>query len=255
MAAHEAGVELPLTGAWFGLAGVDRPGDREALLPGLAGLATTFELTNDANLVLTALPGAVGVAAIAGTGSIAFGRDLGGAATRSGGWGHIIGDEGSGYDLGRQALQAVTRAHDGRGPATELVRAILDHWRLPDPTRIVDRVYHGGGDDKAEIAKLATLVCATARGGDAVARRLVETAAGELALAIVAVADRLTFDGPMPLALAGGLLTGEAELRDAVVADLAGRRPIGPVEIVHEPATSAARAAIELAFDQRPTSS
>jgi len=100
-AARHAGSNKVFLAAWIGLAGVDRPGDRDRLLPHLDALATVVRLTNDAELALTGLDDAVGVAVIAGTGSIALGRDAAGTTARSGGWGHIIGDEGSGYELGR----------------------------------------------------------------------------------------------------------------------------------------------------------
>src|SRR5258707_496529 len=81
------------------------------------------------------------LAVVAGTGSIALGRDARGATARSGGWGHLIGDEGSGYDIGRSCLQAVTRAADGRGPPTTLVDLLAHTWGLNSPTEIIGRVY------------------------------------------------------------------------------------------------------------------
>ena len=252
-ATDAAGGELPITAAWIGLAGVARPGDQDAFLPRLDGLAGRVRLTNDADLVLTALPGAAGVAAIAGTGSIILGRDPGGQTARAGGWGHVFGDEGSGYELGRAALQAAARAADGRGPATTLLAAILDHWRLTAPSDLIDRIYHDPGGDKAGIAQLAGLVSRAAAAGDPVARKLVAQAADELTLGIAAVAARLDFpDGRLPLALAGGLLVGEPGLRARVLRRVRRRFPLGPVAVVADPAASAARAAVALAADPPP---
>jgi N-acetylglucosamine kinase-like BadF-type ATPase len=237
-----AGGELPLRSVWIGLAGVDRPGAREVLQPLLQPLAAEILLTNDAELIFGALPDGAGVVVIAGTGSIALGRDAAGSTVRAGGWGHLIGDEGSGYDLGQRALQAATRAADGRGPATGLLDAILRHWELDQSLAIIGRVYRS--TDKAEIAALSTLVFAAARDGDAVARRIVADAASELALAATAVVGRLDFgDGKPPLALAGGLLTGEAGYRAMVVRRLR-RRSLGPVSVVADPALSAARSLV-----------
>ena len=115
-----AGVAGPARAAWCGLAGVDRPADRALIAPGLRDLAATLRLTNDAELALAVLPDRAGVCLVAGTGSIAVGRAPDGRTARAGGWGHVLGDEGSGYDIGRQALLAVARAADGRGPATAL---------------------------------------------------------------------------------------------------------------------------------------
>lgn len=245
-AARQAGVNLPIAAAWIGLAGVDRPADHTALLPHLQMLARRVRLTNDADLALAALPDALGVAAIAGTGTIVLGRDASGADTRASGWGHILGDEGSGYDIARLALQTVCRAADGRGPSTLLTDAILDVWHLNNPSDLIQQVYHE--IDKAGTAKLASTVFSVARSGDPEARRLVAYGAKELALAIVTVANRLTFpNGITPLALAGGLFVKEASLRQSVLRRVRLTRTIDPVEIVSEPAASAARAAIGIA--------
>ncbi len=249
-AARAAGSDPPIAAAWIGLAGVDRPADHDALLPQVRQVAGRVHLTNDADLVLTALPGAVGIAAIAGTGSIMLGRDGHGRTARAGGWGHIIGDEGSGYELGRLALQAASRAADGRGPATTLLDSIVRSWNLGEPGDMISRVYHH--EDKAAIARLSSLVFAAARTGDPVARKFVSRAAAELALGIMTVDDELDFpEGPLPLALAGGLLTSEPTLRAMLLRRVRRRRAVGPVEVVTEPASSAARAAIRL-IDEMP---
>lgn len=241
-----AGGAPPLAAIWVGLSGVDRPGAREALFSRLQPLSREIRLTNDAELLFGALDGGIGIVLIAGTGSIALGRDATGATVRAGGWGHLIGDEGSGYDLARRALQAAARAADGRGPSTALLDAILRHWELDQPMAMIGRVY--GAAEKAEIAALASLVFAAARDGDRVARRIVADAAGELALAAIAVGDRLTFpDGALPLALAGGLLTGEAAYRAMVLRRIKRQRTLGQISVVDDPAASAARSLLSLA--------
>lgn len=240
-ATDAAGGGLPVAAAWVGLAGVGRAGDADALLPRLRAFAPDVRLTNDAELALGALPGARGVALIAGTGSLAFGRDASGATARAGGWGHLIGDEGSGYDLGRAALQAAMRAHDGRGPATVLLPAVLASWQLDNPAEIVARVYPA--PDKAVIAGLATLVFASAAGGDAVARELLRVAATELARAALAAGAALDFPGDrLPLALVGGLLTHQPAFRAMVLRRIRRRRALAAVALVTDPALTAARA-------------
>lgn len=160
-AAVAAQTELPLAVAWLGLAGVDHPENVATLMPHVRSLATTVRLTNDAELVLSALPHQVGVALIAGTGSIAMGRNALEKHVRVGGWGHVLGDEGSGYTIGREGLQHAVRAADRRGPATALLDAILTHWELATPEMILARVYPS--DDKTAIAALAPLVLSRAR--------------------------------------------------------------------------------------------
>ena len=244
-AARLAGAGAPFRAARIGLAGVDRPGDRDRLLPHLNMLADIVRLTNDAELALTGLDNAVGVAVIAGTGSISLGRDATGKTARSGGWGHIIGDEGSGYEVGRLALKAAARASDGRGPQTALLAAIMAAWQLSRPDAMIDRVYPDG--DKGEIARLSALVFAAAREGDTIARRIMHAAATELALAALAVDEMLDFpDGRLPIALAGGMLIHEADFRAMLLRRLRRRRAVGQVALVAEPALSAARAAIHL---------
>ncbi|MGH2495047.1 MAG: BadF/BadG/BcrA/BcrD ATPase family protein, partial [Ktedonobacteraceae bacterium] len=244
-AARQAGCPLPLSFAWFGMAGVDRPEDHDLLLPYLKPLADNIHLTNDAELVLSGLPDAVGIALIAGTGSIALGRDARGGVARAGGWGHIIGDEGSGYDLGRQCLQAVAKASDGRGQATMLVDLLLRHWQLDNASDMIGKVY--SDCDKATIAALSALVFAAARDGDEVACIMVEDAARELALATVAVKNSLDFSGgQVALALGGGLLLHETDFRTKVIDVIGARLSIGEIALVEEPALSGARAAIRL---------
>lgn len=253
-AAGEAGCTLPLHAAWLGLAGIDRQDDCDALLPHLRSLAETVYLTNDAELLLSALDNAVGVALIAGTGSIALARNAQGSIKRAGGWGHILGDEGSGYDIGRRALQAATRAADGRELATALLELIMQHWNLTSADGLIGKVYHAA--DKADIAQISTLVFAAARSGDSTAREIIRQAAQELALAAITVGANVgatardyPYDdpvGPLPIALGGGLLLHEEDFREQVLDAIRERRAVGQIALVTQPALSAARAAIHL---------
>lgn len=229
----------PLVAAWIGLAGVDRAEDASLLAPHLHALAGALRLTNDAELALSGLPFGVGVALIAGTGAIALGRDAAGRTERTSGWGHLLGDEGSGYDMGLRALRAAARAADGRGQSTSLLDRILGSWGLRTPEDLFTSVY--GDPDKARFARLANLVIACARDGDEVAGVIVQRATDELALAIRTVAARLTLRPPVDLALGGGLLTHEAAFRELVLARVRCDLTIGSVTIVEEPAAQAAR--------------
>ena len=236
--------ELRLAAAWLGLAGVDHPGDVAALLLQARALAKTVRVTNDAELLLAALPRGIGVAVIAGTGSIAFGCNTQGESARAGGWGHVMGDEGSGYAIGRDALRAAVRGADGRGPATTLLAGILAAWELPAPEDLLERVYQPF--DKTAIASLAPLVLSHADAGDQMARRIVTRAGRELALAVATVGRRLGFardEDALPLALGGGLLTRETRLRAMLLRALARDWTLEYV-VVMEPALSAARALV-----------
>lgn len=244
-ATQAAGCQLPLRTAWLGLAGIDRQADFDLLHPFLDPLAEKVHITNDAELLLAGLEHALGVGLIAGTGSIALGRDATGRQARAGGWGHILGDEGSGYAIAQQALQAAVRASDGRGPQTILLERILHHWHLQKAEQIISQVYHELG--KAKIANLSSIVLSSAYAGDPVASTIMQQAAQELALAVHAVCQVLEFpQQEIPLALGGGLLINEADFCAQVIQQIRHYQPIGHVVLVEQPTLSAARAALHL---------
>ena len=233
----------------LGLAGVDRPEDR-ALFEGWAARrfgGAPVVIANDAELVLAAgTPAGWGIALISGTGSIVFGRSPHGEIARAGGWGHVMGDEGSGYAIGVEALRAVMRGYDGRGQATALTDAVLAHWSLATPTDLVGRVYRES-DGTAEIATLAALVDAAAGDGDAVAADILGAAGRELALTVQAVVRRLALPMPVPCALAGGVIIRGQVVRTAFLtaAEALGVR-LDPITPVTEPAQGAIRLAVNL---------
>src|SRR3954469_8377178 len=124
----------------LGIAGVDREDDRRVVSAIMRRIApgSRVLVVNDALVALEAgAPGLPGIVVISGTGSIAYGRNALGAAARAGGWGHVIGDEGSGYWIGRQALAAVVREVDGRGPRTELTDDVLAHFGVPNAAGLI----------------------------------------------------------------------------------------------------------------------
>jgi len=185
-----------------------RPEDRAVMQTWAAERfpGATVAVVTDAQLVLAAgTPAGWGLALISGTGSLAYGEDAAGRNARAGGWGYLLGDEGSGYAIGLAALRAVMRAADGRGPATALTAAVLAHWGLQQPQELVRHVYRPELG-RTEIAALAALVDAAAGQGDAVARALTAEAGRELALAVQAVARQLAFTGAVPCAVAGSVL-------------------------------------------------
>ena len=243
----DANVEpVPPRAICLGLSGVDRPDDYAAFrawadeqMPG-----TPTVIVNDAMLVMAAgTPEGWGVAMISGTGSIVYGRAQDGRMTRAGGWGHILGDEGSGYAVGQAALRAVMQASDGRAPQTMLTQSILLHWSLAEPQNLVSQVYIDQISPN-DIAALAVLVEAAASEGDAVARGILREAGHELALAVNAVVQRLEMQGPIPCAQAGSMIVRGRIVRqmflDAAVS--LGLR-LDPVTPVSEPARGAVRLA------------
>jgi N-acetylglucosamine kinase-like BadF-type ATPase len=206
----------PIAAACFGLAGVDAPEDEAEVARWVRQqtIAERFLVVNDGELVLAGgTPDGWGVALISGTGSVCLGRASSGRTVRVGGWGPLLSDEGSGYEIAAHALRAVARSVDGREQAPGLVNAILRHWSLRDPSSLI-RFVHAPTTSAADIAALAPVVVHQAQHGDTVARGILERAARELAAQVATVIERLKLDRP-PLALAGGMLRGA--LREAVV--------------------------------------
>jgi N-acetylmuramic acid 6-phosphate etherase len=200
-----------------GLAGMDRPDDSLVFEQWAAERrpATQSAVVNDALLVLAAgTHGGWGLALICGTGSIVYGRTADGQVARAGGWGYLLGDEGSGYAIGLAVLRAVARAADGRGPQTLLAGLVLAYWSLSAPQELIRQV-NRERPGNPNIAALAALVDEAAAAGDHVARTIVQESGRELALAAVTVAGRLALPNPVPCALAGGAIIQSRPLAGA----------------------------------------
>jgi N-acetylglucosamine kinase-like BadF-type ATPase len=199
-------------------------------------LCRRLEIISDAAPVLAAgTPERWGVALVVGTGSVAVGIDRQGRSITRGGWGHWYGDKGSGYDLGCRALAAVSEAEDGMGPETALRERMLAYFGLDEPRRIIQTLY-AGGNVRSQIAAAAPIVLQAADAGDIVAARIVQACAGELIRLVTAVTCDLEFEDAYPLALAGGVICGDAGYRARLEAGLKAINPRpGAVTPVPEP--------------------
>ncbi|MGC4106446.1 MAG: BadF/BadG/BcrA/BcrD ATPase family protein [Thermomicrobiales bacterium] len=234
------GFEGVFAGGWIGMAGVDRPGDRERILPALADDIVAPRITNDGELVLSGLGGQPGVGLIAGTGSIAMGRNAAGERIRAGGWGHIIGDEGSAWAFGVAALKAIAAEVDGSGDPAPFTADLLAFWELDDPRQIITRTY-APETGKRDIAALARFTVQAALDGWEPSVKTLQQGATDLATQVIAVANRVQPSTAVNVALAGGLLLNIPFYRDLVLTAIADQRPLGTVADVHDPALSAAR--------------
>jgi len=207
-ALDQAGLTPPAVAGALCLAGLGRPCDRELMYPILQalGLADQTLLYTDAD---AALAGAhalgPGVVVMAGTGATAWGADAEGRRVRSDGWGPILGDEGSGYWIGREALRAVMRARDGRGEATALTEAVLAHFGLQEPWELVRRLPLAQTNTE-DISALAVVCAETAQTGDAVAEAILVAAGTNLAQSGAAAATQLGMAAPS-VAVTGSVLT------------------------------------------------
>ena len=233
----------------LGIAGVDRPDDAlvvRAIMRRI-GYKARVLVVNDALVALEAgAPNQPGVVIISGTGSISYGRNAKGEAARSGGWGYVLGDEGSGYWIGRAALRAVLREADERGPATRLTPMLLEHFGVTRPQNIIHQVYHTNLKPSA-IGALARSVQAAFLEGDAAAIGILRSAANELEAAAVSVARRLELVGqPFTFILAGGIFRAVPWLQE----ELTRRLPLvargGEVKTLdREPAAGAVALALQ----------
>ena len=232
----------------LGMAGVDREADGavvRAIMRRIGSKVPTL-VVNDALVALVAAVGdAPGIVIICGTGSIAYGKNARGVAARSGGWGYLLGDEGSGYWMGGRALQAVARASDGRGPATALTTKVLAHFGVAGASGLIPEVYDRPVRHHA-LAQVARAVQQARDEGDLVAGQILEQAADELVAAARSVAEQLQMrDDAFDFVLAGGVFNGVPWLADELDRRLRAVAPkAGVRRLTVEPALGAVRLAL-----------
>lgn len=209
-----------------------------------AGLACNVRITHDAEIILAAgTSRGTGVALICGTGSFAWGRNAAGESARVGGWGYLLGDEGSGYHLALRGMQAAVRFADGRGPATALLEHFQHRLKVAAPLELIEAVYDRAMT-RERLAELATTVLEVA-GSDPVAASLVQQAAAELALLATTLVRRLKFsNGAYELALAGGLLVHQVRLQEELLRAL---KAAGLSPSAWQVVTNPVRGAVEMA--------
>jgi N-acetylglucosamine kinase-like BadF-type ATPase len=212
----------------LGIAGVDREDDERIMraLMRRLGFRDRTLVVNDALLALVAGVGReAGLVLIAGTGSIAYGVNDAGFAARAGGWGHVLGDEGSGYWIGREALRAVVREADGRGPRTRLTPLVLEHLRIARVDGLVREVYDQAVRRKV-VHALGPLVDRARAEGDVPAAEILRSASTELTRAAASVVERLAMRGhPFRTVLAGSMFRVIPWLADDVILRLAEVAP------------------------------
>lgn len=232
-----------------GVAGVGREPEREALWQALLerDLAEDVVIHPDFSVALDdAFGDGPGILLISGTGSVAFGRSPTGAAGRAGGWGPVMGDEGSGAWIGRRALGIVCAASDGREPETALTGAILTAAQVNDVPGLVE---WAGNAPPAQLATLAPVVLSVADAGDLRANSLVTLAVEELVLHIRALARQLFVDerAAIQVALTGGMLSRGTAVRKRLEHRIRSAVPGAQVQAGEvDPARGAVRGALRL---------
>jgi N-acetylglucosamine kinase-like BadF-type ATPase len=218
----------------LGLAGVNRPPDIQVVktivqkLQNSSVLPITWNIQPEniviCNDALIALMGGVGypvgIVVAAGTGSIVFGRNQNGETKRAGGWGYILGDEGSAYSIAVAGMQAALKAYDGREMSTILVESFKEHLGLASIEDLIKVIYRGGWGVK-EIAALAPVVDSAAVCGDEVANRIIDLAVNDLVQATSTVIDAIFSAGDFfEIVTTGSVWLGKSNIRERFVASV-----------------------------------
>lgn len=244
----------------IGLAGVGRPEDIEVVkgivqeLQNSSLLPITWELSASNIIIchdaLIALVGGVGypvgIVVAAGTGSIVFGRNHNGDTKRVGGWGYLLGDEGSAYKISVAGMQAALKAYDGREMSTNLVEAFKQYLELATIEDLIEVIYRRGWGVK-DIAALAPIVDNVAACGDEVAQGIIDDAAKELTKATSTVIEAIfSNDERFEVVTTGSVWQGKSRIRDRFAPSLLTMFPSAKVIFPrYEPALGAALLALQ----------
>jgi len=197
----------------LGVAGAGRASDKASLVEKLhaIGARKKFPVNNitvesDARVALeAAFAAGPGIVLIGGTGSIALYRTEDGKLIRAGGWGNIIGDEGSGYAIARDALNAVMRQSDGRTEKTLLTKKALAHFGVEQVDSLITKIYH----DHEDVASFVPSVLEACNERDRVAYNLLVKNANELVELVRVLVMQVRPKKKLPVCLMGGLLESE----------------------------------------------
>ena len=210
-ACAEAGLDaeaVSFEAACFGMSG--GPEDKREILAQILRIGR-LEVTTDAAIALAgATGGGPGIITIAGTGSIALGRNAAGRVARAGGWGYIFGDEGGAFDIVRQALRAALRMEEGWGPETALRGVLMEATGGASANEVL-HLFYTPDWPRSHVATLAAQVDRAAQNSDTAAQRILARAAQELALLAAAVRGQLFETGErVEVATIGGVFESQA---------------------------------------------
>lgn len=209
--AHLNRHEVSFSAACLGLSGGAE--DKRAYAQELIRSAK-FKFTHDAEIALSgATAGEPGIIVIAGTGSIAFGRNKDGTTARAGGWGYIFGDEGGAFDLTRRALRAALQYEERWGPETSLRRLLLEATNTATANELMHRFYTAAYP-RTIVASFAPLVSQAAEEGDAIARDIVKQAATKLSWFVEGAYHSLFSGDCVPVCYIGGVFRSRTVLAE-----------------------------------------
>ena len=242
--------------AYCGIAGSDHPEHHDRVVESLRVFFPrgNFIVDTDARIALTGAVGfGAGVVIIAGTGSVAFGRNAAGKEGRAGGWGPTLGDEGSGYAIAREGLAAIVRAHDGRAEPTKMTELLCHEYGMCNPVDLPRFVY-AASTHTDDIARYGKLVVEAAHAGDGVARDILDDAGRELGECVLAVARKLDLQNEVfPVAYVGGAFRSGDLLLEPMTRTIHAEAPRAKVMApLHSPVEGAALMAIRAWQNPRP---
>ncbi|MDZ8105913.1 MAG: BadF/BadG/BcrA/BcrD ATPase family protein [Nostoc sp. DedQUE12a] len=244
----------------LGLAGVGRASDIEVvknLLPELQSskiLSINWSLQpgnivicNDAFIALVGGIGHdVGIVVAVGTGSIVFGRNQQGNTKRAGGWGYILGDEGSAYKIAVAGMNAALKSYDGREISTSLIDAFKQHLNLKNIEDLIEVIYRRQWGVK-QIAALAPIVDVAAASGDEVANNIIDDAVKELVKATSTVIDAIFIpDSIYEVVTTGSVWLSRSKIHEKFSASIINKFPF--IQVIYprfEPAYGAALLALQ----------
>lgn len=195
----------------FGIGGLTTQSDYEIISSQIVPFesAKNRVIVNDVIVAFyAATNGEPGIVVVAGTGSIAYGVNSRNESMISGGWGWLIGDEGSAFYIAKQALALAAKAYDGRGRKTALINMFVEEFKVKDFKEIVPKIYHEV--KSTNIASLSRVVFSAAKRGDKVAIKILREASEELGRAAVAIAKRIfTKNERITIGVSGGVFRAE----------------------------------------------
>lgn len=241
---------LELQSLVFGIAGLGREADQKRISDEVNKLfkkeiqkPLPLSMITDARIALEgAFNGGTGVVIIAGTGSMVIGKTSRGDIHTAGGWGRLLGDEGSGYFLGREAIVTLTQHLDGRGDAGKLKEVFARKFGWESRDHIIAAVYQ----EKFDVASLAPVVIETATNNDVVSQRIVQRAAALLVEQARVVVMKMGIARKVGLVMCGGLVEKETTYANVVhmkILKLLPQVDIRPA--LHSPAHGAVLMALE----------
>ena len=213
-----------IVAAVFGIAGTGSAHNRqmmEAALRTILSGETDFSIESDARIAMEgALEGAPGIAVIAGTGSVVCAKNSSGEIRVYGGWGRVLGDGGSGYEIGREAATVVARSLDEDGDGGLLGSAIRERLGWTNRVHVLDSIYR----DSFDLSTLAPLVLELAAQGDQVSQNILRKSAAQLLTVINAAIGDVGVQ-PVHVATCGGLIDHPTPYRALIVEELERMNP------------------------------